>query len=177
MALVSQISSKIFKPSSITLTYIKQIAYPCTGSCLLPDNLVPSVIMDHAKLKSSNHRETTIIDARTIYNIKVCLPGDLLREITDKRTIQSQVFDIFVYGDTLLVPRYHEKSVLSYKMTFDPQLSSFQICDGVCGEKSDHAALTRNNHSMIASSAVAYKLNKLGHTKKQQIISQYYQIR
>ena len=44
-----------------------------------------------------------------------------MREITDPdiRPKSSWVYDMYIDGDDLIIPRYHEKAVLYYRLNYD----------------------------------------------------------
>ena len=47
--------------------------------------------------------------------------GETLQQLTDPsvRPMSSNTFDLYVEGDTLMLPKFHEQSVLFYKLLHD----------------------------------------------------------
>jgi len=52
-----------------------------------------------------------------LFVLTAVVPGELLTEISDPAVrSESDVFDLHVTGNTLIVPRYDEQKVLFYQM-------------------------------------------------------------
>ena len=73
-------------------------------------------------LKHPHFAQTHSKNAFTIDHApQILFTGETLRQLTDPkvRSESSNTFGLYVEGDTLMIPRYREQSVLFYKLLHD----------------------------------------------------------